>query len=523
MDGLSLNKEDLDQIKKPGITTEQVNAQIEMFKRGFPFSKLNRPATVGDGIIVLQETELERLGDVYLQAALSGRTMKFVPASGAASRMFKLLLSFNNRYEQIDEKHIRAEAEKDDADHKTFLQFIRGIKSFAFYDDLKTAMSGDDLETETLLSEGQYKGILEYLFTSKGLNLSNLPKGLIKFHQYPDQSRTPFEEHMVEAAAYTQDREKNVRIHFTVSPEHEEPIQAHIMNIRDRYEKSGIRYDLSFSVQKTSTDTIAVDMENNPFRDRDGRLLFRPGGHGALLENLNDLKGDIIFIKNIDNVVPDRIKQATYVYKKALGGYLIELQNEIFEYLRRLSSKDMDEPLINQALDFARHKLAIIPSEGVEKGPKDEKIDFLISRLNRPLRVCGMVKNEGEPGGGPFWVEHGDGTTSLQIVESSQVDMKSAEQKGIWESSTHFNPVDLVCGVRDYLGRPFNLMNYTDPDTGFISIKSKEGRELKALELPGLWNGSMANWNTVFIEVPIITFNPVKTVMDLLREEHQPA
>jgi hypothetical protein len=241
------------------------------------------------------------------------------------------------------------------------------------------------------------------------------------------------------------------------------------------------------------------------------------------LENINDLKGDIIFIKNIDNVVPDRIKQATYVYKKALGGYLIELQNEIADYLGRLLSKDVDEPLINQALDFARHKLSIIPSEGVEKGPRDEKIEFLISRLNRPLRVCGMVKNVGEPGGGPFWVEHGDGTTSLQIVESSQVDMKSAEQKVIWESSTHFNPVDLVCGVHDYLGDPFNLMNYTDPDTGFISIKSKEGRELKALELPGLWNGAMANWNSVFIEVPIITFNPVKTVMDLLREEHQPA
>ena len=523
MDGLSLNKEDLDQIKKLGITKEQVNAQMEMFKRGFPFSKLNRPSTVGDGIIVLQQNELERLGEIYDQAALSGRTMKFVPASGAASRMFKLLLSFNNRYEQIDEKHIRAEAEKDNADHKTFLQFIRGIKSFAFYDDLKTAMSRDNLEMEALIFQGEYKEILEYLLTSEGLNLSNLPKGLIKFHQYPDHSRTPFEEHMVEAAAYTQDREKNVRIHFTVSPEHEDLIRAHIMDIRDRHEKHGIKYDLGFSVQKTSTDTIAADMENNPFRDGDGRLLFRPGGHGALLENLNDLKGDILFIKNIDNVVPDRIKQTTYVYKKALGGYLIELQNEIFDHLRRLLSKDIDDLLINEALDFARHKLSIIPSEWVKKGPEDEKIHFLISRLNRPLRVCGMVKNVGEPGGGPFWVEHGDGTISLQIVESSQVNMKSAEQKGIWESSTHFNPVDLVCGVHDYLGDPFNLMNYTDPDTGFISIKSKEGRELKALELPGLWNGAMANWNTVFVEVPIITFNPVKTLMDLLREEHQPA
>ena len=523
MEGLLLNREDFNQIKKLGITTEKVDAQIEMFKRGFPYSKLNRPATVGDGIIVLRKNELERLAGTYNQAALSGRAMKFVPASGAASRMFKLLLSLNNRYEQVDEKHVRSEAEKDEADHKQFLQFIRGIKSFAFYDDLKNAMARDGLDTEALLSEGQFKEILEYLLTSKGLFLSNLPKGLIKFHQYPDHSRTPFEEHMVEGAAYTQDKEKNVRIHFTVSPEHEDLIKGHIKSVRDRYENSGIRYDLGFSVQKTATDTIAVDMENTPFRDRDGRLLFRPGGHGAVLENLNDLRGDILFIKNIDNVVPDRIKQETYTYKKALGGYLSELQHEIFEYLRRLANGDMDEPLINQVMEFARNKLSIHLSEELEKGPKHKKIDFLISRLNRPLRVCGMVKNEGEPGGGPFWVEHRDGTTSLQIVESSQVDMTSKEQKTIWESSTHFNPVDLVCGFRDYLGKPFNLMDYTDPDTGFISIKSKEGRELKALELPGLWNGSMANWNTVFVEVPIITFNPVKTVMDLLREEHQPA
>ena len=279
---------------------------------------------------------------------------------------------------------------------------------------------------------------------------------------------------------------------------------------------------MTFSTQKKTTDTIAVDLDNRPFRDRDGRLLFRPGGHGALLENLNDLKGDLIFIKNIDNVVPDRVKQETYLYKKALGGYLIELQKKISGYLERLSRNDADAKLIKEVSEFAGHRLSVIPPKGVGEGTRGDKIGFLLSKLNRPIRVCGMVKNVAEPGGGPFWVKHADKTLSPQIVESSQVDMGSAGQKAIWESATHFNPVDLVCGVRDYSGKNFDLMNFTDPNTGFISTKSKEGRELKALELPGLWNGAMANWNTLFVEVPIITFNPVKTVLDLLRKEHRP-
>jgi len=270
-----------------------------------------------------------------------------------------------------------------------------------------------------------------------------------------------------------------------------------------------------------STDTIAVDMDNKPFRNGEGRLLFRPGGHGALLENINELEGDIVFIKNIDNVVPDRLKQETFHYKRALGGYLLELQNKIFGYLNRLSKSDVDEKGLKEIFEFVRGQLAIIPPEGMDGCSKAEKRDFLVSKLDRPLRVCGMVRNVSEPGGGPFWVEHEDKTLSRQIVESSQVDMKSSEQRRIWESSTHFNPVDLVCGVRDYLGRPFGLMDFRDPNTGFISIKSKEGRELKALELPGLWNGAMANWNTLFVEVPLVTFNPVKTILDLLRKEHQ--
>jgi hypothetical protein len=263
-------------------------------------------------------------------------------------------------------------------------------------------------------------------------------------------------------------------------------------------------------------------MDNKPFRDKHGKLVFRPGGHGALLKNLSELEEDIIFMKNIDNVVPDSLKQVTYTYKRALGGYLIELQNEIFLYLKRLSTREVDEALLNEITEFARRRLNTVPSESMENQSRDEKIDFLFQKLNRPLRVCGAVKNVGEPGGGPFWVEHEDKGASVQIVEASQVNMKSPLQRSIWHSSAYFNPVDLVCGVRDYLGKPFNLADFVDPNTGFISIKSKEGRELKALELPGLWNGSMAKWNTVFVEVPIITFNPVKTVLDLLRKEHQP-
>lgn len=296
----------------------------------------------------------------------------------------------------------------------------------------------------------------------------------------------------------------------------------HLEEVRPLYEDRTTRYEITFSEQSPATDTIAVDVNNRPFRDRDGRLLFRPGGHGALLRNLNDLRGDMVFLKNVDNVVPDRLKDDAIRYKKALGGYLAELQALLFGYLRRLDGGERDAGLLDEAMEFLRQKFPSAAPVSSHPRSQEEKAGFLVTRLNRPLRVCGMVRNEGEPGGGPFWVRQDDGTLSPQIVESSQVDMKSREQRAIWEASTHFNPVDLVCGVRNYRGEPFDLMSYTDPDTGFISVKSKDGRELKALELPGLWNGAMARWNTVFVEVPSSTFNPVKTVLDLLRPAHQP-
>ena len=510
---ISLSDADLKQIEARGMTPEQVISQLETFRKGFSYARLMRPCTVGDGIDVLQKADLARLNETFSAAALAGRVMKFVPASGAATRMFKSLIAFHDRHIQMDEN---------EPDHASTLEFFKGIKKFAFYGNLKSAMSRDGLDIEDLISKREYGPILDYVLSPKGLDLAQIPKGLIAFHRYPETSRTAFEEQLVEATAYTTDRNKLARVHFTVSPEHEASIKAHLRRIFNHYEKSGVRFEVTFSVQKPSTDTIAAQVDNRPFRGSDGRLVFRPGGHGALLENLNALRGDLVFIKNIDNVVPDRLKQETTIYKKALGGYLIELQKEIFGCLERSSARDLEDGDIEKMFALIRNRLCINPPDGLEQGSREKKIDYLVSRLNRPLRVCGMVKNEGEPGGGPFWVEHADKSTSVQIVESSQVDMESAEQRGVWESSTHFNPVDLVCGVRDYMGKPFDLTRFVDPSTGFISLKSEEGEELKALELPGLWNGSMAYWNTVFVQVPIITFNPVKTVLDLLRKEHQP-
>ncbi|MFQ5539769.1 MAG: DUF4301 family protein, partial [Candidatus Binatia bacterium] len=452
------------------------------------------------------------------QASLSGRTSKFVPASGAASRMFQALVSLMDRPELTQKS---AEAEKVSPEHEALNQFMTGIKKFAFYDDLKSVLRENGLDIASLIVKGQHTKILEYLLTGRGLNYASLPKGLIKFHRYPDRCRTPIEEHLVEAAATIQDKNGFARVHFTVSPSHQEAVEAHVDEVRRCYEKAHVNYEIKISTQKPSTDTLAVDLENRPFRDRNGKLVFRPAGHGALLENLNDLRGDIVFIKNIDNVVPDRLKEETYIFKEALGGLLVDLQNKMFGYLKDLSTAGVSERTLGEAFEFARFRLSIVLPDGICRGSIEEKAKFLFAKLNRPLRVCGVVRALGEPGGGPFWVGQGDEATSAQIVESSQVDLESAEQRAVWASSTHFNPVDLVCGVRDYLGAPFDLMSFTDPSAGFISIKSMDSRELKALELPGLWNGGMAHWNTVFVEVPDITFNPVKTVFDLLREEHR--
>ena len=360
------------------------------------------------------------------------------------------------------------------------------------------------------------------------MNYANLPKGLVPFHAYGDHSRTAFEEHLVEALEYVRDASSVARLHFTVPAPYRQVIQTYLDRVRHRYAQQGAQLDISYSIQKPATDTIAVDSDNIPVRDNNGALVFRPGGHGALLENLTDLQGDIVFIKNIDNVLPDRLKPDTCRYKKLLCGYLVHLQQQVFFHIAQLKASDPSESdgarsAIDAARRFAQDQLSLVLPQDFERTALSNQRAFLVAQLDRPLRVCGVVKNTGEPGGGPFWVRQADGTTSLQIVESSQVDMTNAEQRARWQAATHFNPVDLVCGVRDYRGRPFPLARFVDPTTGFISEKSKDGHSLRALELPGLWNGAMAHWNTVFVEVPGSTFHPVKTVMDLLRPEHQPA
>lgn len=521
------NDNDLIQIKDRGLTIEQVISQIELFKKNDFYLTLNRSCKVGDGITVLDQQDLDRLAALYLKASLSGRIMKFVPASGAASRMFEALHMLNNLKVKINGDFIAAlikrntKTEINESVGKSFVTFIKGLRNFAFWDDLKDVMGKNSFDIDRLLDTGEYQDILEYLLTSKGLNYGNLPKGLIKFHKYASRSRTPFEEHLVEAAEYTCDKNGQCRIHFTVAPEHDALIKEHLYKKSKFYENSGINFKITYSYQEPATDTIAVDEQNNPFRETGGALLFRPGGHGALLNNLNAVKGDIIFLKNIDNLVHDRFKQDTFLYKKALAGFLVELQDEIFYFLRKLSKGDFGQQDIKNMYEFLSKRLLISIPDNFGNASVKEKGAYIFLKLNRPLRVCGMVKNSGEPGGGPFWVEDQDQAVSCQIVESAQVDPDLNKQQAILASATHFNPVDIVCGLRDFQGRQFDLNKYVDNKAVFISIKTKNGKSLKALEYPGLWNGAMAFWNTVFVEVPENTFNPVKTVNDLLKKEHQ--
>jgi hypothetical protein len=401
--------------------------------------------------------------------------------------------------------------------------FITHLKQIAFFNDLSSLLANSGKSINQLLEYHEYTAIIENILSVNGLNYSNLPKALLKFHKYQDGSRTAAEEHLVEAASYTRDNAKIARIHFTISPEHQDKFLALLTNVKRKYEVMfDVTFDISFSIQKASTDTIAVDDHNRPLRNTDGTLLFRPGGHGALLENLNEIDADLIFIKNIDNIVPDHLKSTTVQYKKVLGGYLLYLKDAVSGFLAKLISQNIDPEELKIIVDFAKSNLFLDFPTDFSVHPFIDQVNFLIKLLNRPIRVCGMVKNEGEPGGGPFWVTGDARQLSLQVVESSQIDLKDPEQKTIVDHSTHFNPVDLVCSTRNFEGTPFDLKEFVDENTGFISLKSSGGKTLKAQELPGLWNGAMAKWITIFVEVPVITFNPVKTVNDLLRNEHLP-
>jgi hypothetical protein len=490
---MEFSNKDLIQLEKKNIPLSTVLYQISNFENGFPFIKALRPAAINDGLLKLSEAEVDEKEAFFEAKAKKKKLYKFVPASGAASRMFKSLFA----------------AMEEGKEDKSVDEFFTKLGEFAFSPKLSNS------KDKTL--------ILESLLKADGLNYGNMPKGLLDFHTYTDGVRTAVEEHLVEGAHYAQSGSK-VRLHFTVSPEHKSKFKQLLSEVKTKYEQVyGVKYQIQFSIQEPATDTIAVDENNQPFRDAKGSILFRPAGHGALLHNLNLIDADIIFIKNIDNVVPDHLKTETVRYKKALAGVLLAYQQQIFGFMRRLKSDKPSPTTVRKALKFIKEQLCLEAPKGQRTWSFEEKLTYALNKLGRPLRVCGMVKNIGEPGGGPFWVKNEDGSVQLQVVESAQFDMGNAKQKEIFSSASHFNPVDLICATKDYKKQAYNLHEFKDPNTGFITEKSQAGRLLKAQELPGLWNGSMANWNTVFVEVPLITFNPVKTVNDLLRKEHQPA
>ena len=504
-----LTAQDREQLAEKGISEKQITAQLASFETGFPYLRLYAAASIDKGILKPATTEQQSYLHAWEEYKNGDHTiLKFVPASGAASRMFKDLFEF-------------LEAPYAEPTTPFEQKFFTNITHFAFYKDLNSAcVRLFNQNIPQLILEGEYKKIVAVLLDADGLGYGVLPKGLLLFHNYPQGARTPLEEHLVEGALYAAGAKGDVNVHFTVSPEHRSMFESLVEDNAGIYAKEyGVNYAISFSEQKPSTDTIAADMNNHPFYDK-GKLLFRPGGHGALIENLNDLDADVIFIKNIDNVVPDRLKADTVLYKKLIAGVLVSLQKQAFEYLELLDGGNYTHEQVMDILQFLQKKLFCKNPE--TKNLEDaELVIYLKEKLNRPMRVCGMVKNVGEPGGGPFLAYNSDGTISCQILESSQIDMNDPEKKAMFEGGTHFNPVDLVCAVRNYKGDKFDLNKYVDPATGFISYKSKSGKELKALELPGLWNGAMSDWNTVFVEVPLTTFNPVKTVNDLLRDQHQ--
>lgn len=502
----SPTQEDLVQLTQLGLTTEHVQHQIDHFKEGFPKTCLDAPATPDNGgIRVLGEEDIARYERQYRLLGKDMRILKFIPASGAATRMFKSLYEFAATYYGVAGNFAKEFPEVQ--------EFLENIHSFAFFNDLKACMMRSDLDIEEYLQRGDYSTVINFLLKEQYLGYGSLPKALLKFHRYGEVQRTPLEEHIVEGALYGRTGGNIVNLHFTISPEHRAAFRHKIAEVKQYYESTfGIKLKISFSEQKHYTDIIAVDEQNNPLRDEEGRLIFRPGGHGALIENLNEQRADLIFIKNIDNVVPDWMKHTTVIYKQVLAGMLLDLKEKTFAALHLLDNHP-DTNELRKVAHFASEELNIMVPDGCDA-------HTLHNLLNRPMRICGMVKNQGEPGGGPFYTIDSKGRRSLQIVESAQINHRDPQQEELFQASTHFNPVDLVCSTKNYRGRYFDLRRYVDPMTGFISKKSKGATTLKSQELPGLWNGAMADWITLFVEVPVATFNPVKTVNDLLRKEH---
>lgn len=506
IDLLKLSKNDLALIEKNEIDLKLIKQQYDQIMKGTNFVKLRKACVLNNGIIKIEKSRKEELIKTQDEYCKSNDIIKFVPASGAASRMFKKLESYLNS----DSESLQL------GENKYVMHFFEQLEKFPFYDDLNSVIKNNGLDIITLKNEENYKTILEFLLTEKGLNYSNLPKALIKFHSYKNEKRTSFEEHVVEAIKYISNSDSEVNLHFTISLEMKE-----IFEDKKKYliKKYGNKYKLniSFSYQKKSTDTIALDMNDDLFRD-DDTLLFRPGGHGALIENLNELNHDLVYIKNIDNVQREENLLLTVEYKKLIGGLLIQAQKKVYDYLMKLEA-GVNKKYLSEVIEFINQELGY-EFTWDDNLSDEQNENRVVTFLNRPIRVCGVVVNEGHPGGGPFWVENVDGTFSKQIVESGQVDKSNSEQERIFKTSTHFNPVDLACSLKDFKGNKFDLTKYVDNSAVFVADKSQSGRELKALELPGLWNGAMAEWITIFIEVPKETFTPVKEVNDLLLDYH---
>lgn len=507
-----LSTKDLAQLAQKGITETQFETQVENFEKGFPYANLAGAATVGDGIVHFSEVDAQEYATFFEQKRDSLSMVKFVPASGAASRMFKDLIDVEQNYD--------ASAKKNGFAHIT--KCLDNVDKLALVDTLDVILKKEGLTAKQCAKNKDYSRLARYILQPEGLNYQHKPKAMLLFHKYPDGARTAFEEHLVEGAEYAKMADGTVHLHFTISPEHKILFQDKLKEVVPAMErKYGVRYKIEFSEQMGKTDMCALDKNGHVVRKEDGSILFRPGGHGALIENLNALEADLIFIKNIDNVTTDALRGTTYLYKKALAGYLLHVQDSVSQCLHHLESLSVDEVTLSQIEGFAAKMLNIRFSMTYFSRSIRERVSYLARKLNRPIRVCGMVRNEGEPGGGPYWVRNEHGHKNLQIIEASQIDFNNRYQVDMVKASSHFNPVDLICSVKNYKGNKFNLKNYIDKNTGFISKKKQNGIEMTIQELPGLWNGAMADWNTIFVEVPIETFTPVKTLSDLLRKEHQ--
>lgn len=514
---------DLEDIRARGITPEEIKRQTDLLRAPPPPPVLDRPCTPEDGILTLKTDEASARIHLFDQAREEGRLSKFIPASGAATRMFKSLLAYRERHADVLRDVLEKESEQGDPDATEVLHFILGLPRFPFFDSLRALLQEKGINPSTLLSEGRYGPWVDLLLGKTGMDMASVPKALFPFHRVGSGVRTALEEHLIESVDSLRDGEGLCRLHFTVSDEHRERFDRELKDVLLRLEKtSRCRFQVASSVQKPSTDTVALDGDQRLARRKDGGILFRPGGHGALLENLNEAGGDVVFVKNIDNVGHESLPGETSHWDALLAGLLLDLQFHLSQRASWLTTRPKDSRILLEAEDFAARRLNIRPPEGhAEKEPAVRR-EWLLTRFNRPLRVCAVVKNTGEPGGGPFWVRGPDGETTAQIVESAQVS-DDLGQKKIFQSSTHFNPVHMVCALRNARGESFDLRSFVDPDAVFVADKSADSRPLRVLERPGLWNGAMARWTTVFVEAPLSIFHPVKTVNDLLRPDHQPS